>query len=137
MEHLTLLIGATAEAGAVEILAARGDEAGLAAALWRGVHRFDAAQAQAEGQALLRAARRSQGRGVAEGLVEPGRLLFDLLLPAPIKAILRGEAGTLLVAPGPLAELPWPLLHDGQDHLGLRWALGEVGEGDLGLFQLD
>jgi tetratricopeptide (TPR) repeat protein len=136
MEHLTLLIGATAEAGAVEILAARGDEAGLAAALWRGVHRFDAAQAQAEGQALLRAARRSQGRGVAEGLVEPGRLLFDLLLPAPIKAILRGEAGTLLVAPGPLAELPWPLLHDGQDHLGLRWALGEVGEGDLGLRRL-
>ena len=133
--HLTLLIGPGAP-GTVTLTALRGDAAGLSAAVWRGSHAFDARQVEVEGQALLRAARRAQtqpaDRG-ADALVAHGRLLFDLLLPAPIKQILRAEAGTLLLAPGPLASVPWPLLHDGAETLGRRWALGEVMDGAAGL----
>ncbi|MCB9547231.1 MAG: CHAT domain-containing protein [Myxococcales bacterium] len=131
--HLTLLITAAGD-GELQLLVQRGDASGLGPGVWQGRHRYDAAAAQAELDALTRAARRALTRPGLDAVVAHGRLLFDLVLPAPVKAALRDpEGGTLLVAAGPLAHLPWPLLHDGAAPLGLRWALGEIVEGEAGL----
>ncbi|MEZ4465140.1 MAG: CHAT domain-containing protein [bacterium] len=131
--HLTLLITPLGE-GDVQILVQRGDGAGVGAALWQGRHRYDAAQARAEVEALLRALRRALVRPGTEAVVAHGRLLFDLLLPAAVKDALREpDGGSLLIGAGPLADVPWPLLHDGEAPLGQRWAVGEVLEGEAGL----
>ncbi|MEZ4472196.1 MAG: CHAT domain-containing protein [bacterium] len=131
--HLTLLITPLGE-GDVQILVQRGDGAGVGAALWQGRHRYDAAQARAEVEALLRALRRALVRPGTEAVVAHGRLLFDLLLPAAVKDALREpDGGSLLIGAGPLADVPWPLLHDGEVPLGQRWAVGEVLEGEAGL----
>lgn len=101
-----------------------GDGAGAGPVAWAGRHTFERAQAEAEAKAIARAVRRAvRGRG-SEALVASGRLLFDLLLPGPVKAALRGPAGSLTVVGG---GWPWALLHDGIAPLGLRWALGELG----------
>lgn len=112
-----------------EVALMTGDGAGGAPLAWGGRHTFDVGQAQGEAEALARAVRRAvvRGRG-ADGLAASGRLLFDLLLPGPVKAALRGEAGDLTIVADD-RRWPWALLHDGATHLGLRWALGEVALG--------
>ncbi len=123
--NLTVIWSAVDGGADVTLLA--GDGGGLVPLAWRGVHRFDRAQADAERAALTRAVRRAVVRGKGlDALAASGRLLFDLLLPGPVKAALRGPGGLLTVAGG---DWPWALLHDGNDHLGLRWALGELGTG--------
>ena len=114
------LIWAPVDGGADVTLLA-GDGGGVAPLAWRGRHLFDPAQAAAETRALSRAVRRAVVRGKGQdALAASGRLLFDLLLPGPVKAALRGPAGLLTMVGG---DWPWPLLHDGVAHLGLRWAL--------------
>ncbi len=63
-----------------------------------------------------------------------GELLFDRLLPTPIKVWLRGcDGGDLRVALGEgLGRVPVELLHTGEAFLGLKFALGRVNEGTGG-----
>jgi tetratricopeptide (TPR) repeat protein len=128
---LRLTLGfAMGEAGEAAVWLAPGDALGRAPHWWHGRHRFDAARAEEELAALGRAVRRAVGRGGdADALAAHGRLLFDLLLPAPVKERLRAAPGGLLavaVERGAGPDVPWPLLHDGRAFLGLRWALGEL-----------
>ena len=62
-----------------------------------------------------------------------GELLFDRLLPTPIKVWLRGcGGGALRVALDEgLGRVPVELLHTGDEFLGLKFALGRV-DGGLG-----
>jgi tetratricopeptide (TPR) repeat protein len=109
----------------------RADASGYAPQVWVGAHGFDPKVVAVESQALARATRRVVVRGQARdqaALVEHGRMLFDVLLPAPIKGALRGLEGHLLIAAS-AAIAPWALLHDGRAFLGQRWALGELGLG--------
>lgn len=122
---LTLIWRALDSTGAQLTLLQR-DAAGLAPRVIAQTHPLDLAQARAEVRGLRRAIRKAvvRGRGV-EALTAHGRLLFDLLLPAAVKRVLRSGSGALtIIADSP--EWPWPLLHDGEAPLGLRWALGEL-----------
>lgn len=125
-----MTLGFAVEApGDAAVWLATGDAAGRAARWWYERHRFDTGRAAEEAAALRRALRRVVERaGDADVLATHGRLLFDLLLPAPVKETLRAAPGGLLTvaAGGEAGDVPWPLLHDGQDFLGTRWALGEV-----------
>ncbi|MEZ4435557.1 MAG: AAA family ATPase [bacterium] len=123
-----IVIWRRAEAGAtVTLLSA--DASGPAALAWSGLHAFDAAAAADEARALGRAVRRAvTQRRDLDALVGHGRLLFDLLLPPPVRGAIRAGAGTLTVAGD--ADWPWPLLHDGAGFLGLRHALGELRIGE-------
>ncbi len=95
-----------------------------------GEHRFDAQQAGAEASAVDRALRaRLAGARHDDALADHGRLLFDLLLPPPVKAALREQEGALTIAHDAGDAIPWPLLHDGRGFLGTRWALGELPVG--------
>lgn len=63
-----------------------------------------------------------------EELRRLGALLFDQVLPRPVKDLLRQRAGGLLTLGlnAPLLAVPWELLHDGRQHLALRWGIGRV-----------
>jgi len=63
----------------------------------------------------------SQG-STPESLAAVGRLLFRLFLPLPIQERLRTWDGPLTVSTND-PTIPWELLHDGRDFLGLRCAL--------------
>ncbi len=64
----------------------------------------------------------------ADTLRAHGALLFDLLLPTPVKAELRRrDGGAVLIVGWP--EVPWPLVHDGRGFLGQRFDLGEGRDG--------
>lgn len=58
-----------------------------------------------------------------------GALLFDDLLPHAIKRWLReANGGSLCLGlTDGLLHLPWELMHDGREFLGLRWSIGRVG----------
>lgn len=109
--------------GEVVIRLLEGDPSGAAPLVWRGEHVFEPAQVEAELRALRRALRRAHLSPAP--LAEHGRLLFDLLLPPSLKARLRATRGALRVIEEGI-EIPWPLLHDGVDTLGQRWALGRL-----------
>ncbi len=129
-DHLTLLLSVDRPGEAtVTLLRGRAD-AGLSPRAWRGAHRFDAAQADAEVAALGRSLSRSLRRGRADdALAGHGRLLFDLVLPTPVKAALRDGSGSLTIGADGL-DLPWAAFHDGIAPLGLRWSLGELVRGE-------
>ena len=57
-----------------------------------------------------------------------GALLFDQVLPQPVKTLLRETGGGTLKLglTAPLLTVPWELLHDGRQHLALRWGIGRV-----------
>ncbi len=128
--HVTLLLTVD-RPGEADVALLRADAgAGLAPRVWRGRHLYDAAQVTTEDTSLARALRRALRRGTDDGtLAAHGRLLFDLLLPAPVKACLRELGGGTLTVVTAGITAPWPLLHDGTGALGLRWALGEVEAG--------
>ena len=125
--------GEASEGGWVYRLAI-GGAGGWTPTVWRGRWSVDEGQLHAEVEGIRRALRRWTRRGLIqgapppEGLAAHGRMAFDLLMPSPVKRALRrwGDrcpALSLTVAPE-LAGWPWALLHDGVDHLGLRFALG-------------
>lgn len=62
----------------------------------------------------------------ASGIRRLGALLFDELLPKPLKATIRelGSGTMTLGLPPALLDLPWELLHDGREFLALNWAVG-------------
>ncbi len=127
----TLLFTAVAP-GDARVSLLRGD-AGVGASprVWSGAHTFDVAAVDDEVAALGRALRRAvqRGRG-ADALAAHGRLLFDLLLPTPVKAALRAEGGGALTVAADGVAVPWSALHDGAAFLAHRWALGELSPGD-------
>lgn len=98
---------------------------------WRRDHPVDRPAVDREIAALDAARRRAMtGVDVGDALRSAGQLLFDLLLPGPVKsAVRRLEQGALLVEADGLPPVPWALLDDGRGPLGLRLALGEVGVG--------
>lgn len=67
-------------------------------------------------------------RGSHELLRQHGQLLFDELLPGPVKQILRGLEGgeVTLVLDEALVFVPWELMHTGVGFLGLDHAVGRV-----------
>lgn len=67
-------------------------------------------------------------RGSHELLRQHGQLLFDELLPGPVKGMLRGlEGGEItLVLDEALVFVPWELMHTGVGFLGLDHAVGRV-----------
>jgi CHAT domain-containing protein len=78
---------------------------------------------------LGRANQRGQlDQGAAAEVRKLGLLLFDELLPAPIKERLRAleSADLLLRADAELSDLPWELLHTGAHFLSLRFNLGRL-----------
>jgi tetratricopeptide (TPR) repeat protein len=103
--------------------------------VWSGVHLEDSARVHSEADALrrtlARALRRPRGRRDAEALAAHGRLLFDLLLPATAKSVLRSAGAGHLTIVDPGCALPWHLLHDGTAFLGLRWSLGRLHTTDV------
>ena len=126
---LTLIFASDAPGTATVILLG-----GAAAGVWRGAHTYDAAQVATERTALARVLRRALRRGGdLDALTEHGRLLFDLILPGPAKDALRElGAGSLTCVVAGAERPPWPLLHDGADFLGCRWAIGEItASGDI------
>ncbi|MCA9548191.1 MAG: CHAT domain-containing protein, partial [Myxococcales bacterium] len=88
-------------------------------------HRVNSAGLATERRALEAGLPRAVAGGGMDPLVAHGRALFDLILPAAVKAALRAGAGRLTVITD-AAALPWALLHDGTAWVGLRWALGTV-----------
>jgi hypothetical protein len=71
------------------------------------------------------------GRFGAEGADElrrAGALLFDDLLSAELKALLRELGGGVLSLSlsEALLAVPWELLHDGVGYLGERWRIGRL-----------
>lgn len=59
----------------------------------------------------------------ARELRSVGEQLYRLLLPPAVRAELAEVSGPVLVET-PLVGIPWDLLHDGDDFLGLKLALG-------------
>ncbi len=58
-------------------------------------------------------------------LEELGRFMFNILLPTPLKQLLRGlPEGTAVLLATNDTSLPWELLHDGDDFLALKYAVG-------------
>lgn len=76
-------------------------------------------------------------QGSRELLRPCGELLFDAVLPIPIKRALRGAITRAHGVPPALAgvldpsllHLPWELMHSGQDFLGVAFALGRIISG--------
>ena len=119
-EPLTLIYSLY-ERGSAQVILLEGSTA----AAWRGVHTFDVESLDRELAALRRALSRTVRRGQQpEAVVAAARLVFDLLLPTPVKNRLRGGGDVLTVSSD--VDVPWHVLHDGAQFLGLRWALGEV-----------
>ncbi len=106
--------------------------AGADPVVWTGWHPFDADQIREEcddlARATRRAARHATTAGISEVLAGHGRVLFDLLLPSPVKARIRAtEGGSLvIVSTGGRLAPPWHLLHDGRTFLGTGFATGEL-----------
>ena len=71
--------------------------AGADPVVWTGWHPFDADQIREEcddlARATRRAARHATTAGISEVLAGHGRVLFDLLLPSPVKARIRATEG--------------------------------------------
>ncbi len=98
---------------------------------WRGEHHIDPAALEREITALAAARRQAMAGAGPERLESAGQLLFDLLLPEPVKqAVRRLDGHGLMVEQAGLDGLPWALLDDGRGPLGVRLALGEAGIGD-------
>ncbi len=58
-------------------------------------------------------------------LDELGRFMFNFLLPTPLKQLLRHlPEGTAVLLATNDTSLPWELLHDGDDFLALKYAIG-------------
>ena len=57
-----------------------------------------------------------------------GHLLFDELLPPSVKALLRAQEGhdLLIRTDESLVDVPWELLHTGEQFLALRWNIGRL-----------
>lgn len=128
ISELTVIWRGAAAGADVTLLWA--DAGGPAAMAWSGPHAFDRAAADDEARALARAVRRAvTQRRDLDALIGHGRLLFDLLLPPPVRGAIRAGAGALTIACDD-ARWPWPLLHDGAGFLGLRHALGELRLGE-------
>jgi len=134
----TTLGAALIIAGAETLVASREVDLGAAQALAREM-----------GAILDRATRWGDiDQGSRDLLRQRGELLFDSLLPAPVKAALRtigkpvgwtarppdaalDKAGTrlVLVLDQALLGLPWELLHSGNAFVGLEFAVGRVARG--------
>lgn len=126
---MTLLLDLDAQGIAYTCLEA--DDGGARARVLTGRHPSPEAAVGAEQDALVRAIRRALARPDDPrrhaAIATHGRLLFDLLLPAEIKARLRAaRGGALVIATRGLDGVPWQALHDGEQPLGLRWAIGEL-----------
>ena len=96
-------------------------------------HTFDATRVRVLNRdiyaILNRANRRGDiDRGSHSMLRRTGQLLFDELLPVPVKDILRtSKADDLLVCiDDDLVYLPWELLHTGHSFLSLRFNMGRI-----------
>jgi len=61
-------------------------------------------------------------------LKKTGQVLFDLLIPPQIKEKLATSTATILTLrlEDNLVQIPWELLHDGQDFLCRRYATGRI-----------
>jgi hypothetical protein len=60
-------------------------------------------------------------------LVETGRSMFMLAVPNKVKAELKQTTGYLRVtAPTELFHVPWELLHDDENFLGVKYAMGRL-----------
>jgi ATP-dependent Clp protease ATP-binding subunit ClpA len=59
-----------------------------------------------------------------ESLEEIGRVLFHYLIPEGLQTLIRQHRGQALTIHGGSNLVPWELLHDGEDFLGMRLALG-------------
>ena len=72
-------------------------------------------------------------QGSRELLRQHGALLFDAVLPGPVKSRLRAAVGRAvrltLVVDEALAALPWELMHTGAAFVGLDFALGRIVRG--------
>ena len=131
--RIILLLDADDEAVSYTVLC-RG-ASGMHDRVQQGRAEIDAAAIQAERTTLTRAIRRALARPDdprrLAAIHDSGRLLFDLLLPTPIKARLRSMGGgELVLATRGLERMPWQALHDGHHPLGLRWAIGELSLSD-------
>lgn len=70
----------------------------------------------------------SMDHGSRDLLRQRGQLLFDEVLPARIKELLRnlGDSHLTVVMDESLVFVPWELMHTGTDFVGLRWEIGRV-----------
>ncbi|MEE2785732.1 MAG: CHAT domain-containing protein, partial [Myxococcota bacterium] len=85
---------------------------------------------KAEAQGAFREIRRCVTKGATLDRLEGhARLLFESLFPRPVKEFLSKMSGQLSVF-APALSLPWALLHDGDDFLLARWAVGELRASD-------
>jgi CHAT domain-containing protein len=75
-----------------------------------------------ERQSRQRISHQAQNR-----IVNLGKALYRQILPVPtqerLRAVLSGDFLPLLISTE-VPEIPWELLHDGQDFLGLKYAIG-------------
>jgi tetratricopeptide (TPR) repeat protein len=102
---------------------------GIEPRVWRGEHLYDAEHVNKELVGQKRTLKKTVlGSETPQRLEEHGRLLFDLLLPPAVRDVLRGAEGELTVVHD--LDVPWPLLHDGDTFLGLKWSLGELSTTD-------
>lgn len=79
-------------------------------------------------ETIMRHSRRPMTPQAQERIVHLGKALYrQLILPGPtgdrLQAVLEGDSLPLLISTE-VPEIPWELLHDGQDFLGLRYAIG-------------
>ncbi len=100
----------------------RGDDLGPVG--WRARHPVDPAAVERELRSMADAREAAVRRAGGDGAVAHGQLLFDLLLPAPLKRAIRARPGGALLIRG-RPDIPWPVLHDGRGFLGRRFDLGE------------
>lgn len=64
-------------------------------------------------------------------LVETGKSMFMLAIPNRVKDQLKQSTGYLRVtAPAELFHVPWELLHDDENFLGVKYAMGRLILGD-------
>ena len=100
----------------------------------RNIDLVDARRVAGEALAIVNRATRwaDADQGSRTLLRRAGELLFDRLLPAPIKSALRGvDGGELaLVLDEAMAFVPWELMHTGSGFLGLTFALGRTVRGE-------
>ena len=97
------------------------------------IHEVDWEQVKKTRKELLAGLQRANQTGnlareAADGLKRAGGLLFDLLLPIPIREKLTGTLATLLTLhlEDTLVHLPWELLYDGREFLCRRFAVGRI-----------
>ena len=127
--RIILLLDASGDAMSFTVLCRAA--AGIDDRVEQGRSCVDAEAIEAERETLTRAIRRALARPEdarrRAAIQDSGRLLFDLLLPTPVKARLRAlGGGELVLATRGLDGMPWQALDDGQHPLGLRWAIGEL-----------